>query len=198
VEKTGEPAAVFDSFQLWKEYEGVAMHFNDLIIRLRSQSLGAVGAFAALAAVIARNDTTAELRWGLLTGAFALLMVFWCAVWILDLGYYDRLLAGAVDALVIIESESVGSKFVDRIDLSTKIEARVKSCSVRHKGHRRTFYVVVFLGLLAGFAVSAYQLHTDARKQAHVAALQQTTLALVLPHGINTCIPAVWFPHISA
>jgi len=40
------------------------MHFNDLIIRLRGQSLGAVAAFAAIAAVVAKSDTTTEVRWG--------------------------------------------------------------------------------------------------------------------------------------
>jgi len=69
--------AVFDRMTLWKEYENVAMHFNDLIIRLRSQSLGAVAAFATLAGVITKNDTGPQLRWGLLTGAFGLLAVFW-------------------------------------------------------------------------------------------------------------------------
>jgi len=42
-------------FDLWKEYERVAMHFNDLIIRLRSQSLGGVAAFATLAGVVANQ-----------------------------------------------------------------------------------------------------------------------------------------------
>src|SRR6266705_4175567 len=117
--EANKPNAGFDRFQVWREYEGVAMHFNDLIIRLRSQSLGGVAAAATLAAVVARNDTTAELRWGLLTGAFALLCIFWVAVWILDMGYYNRLLVGAVDALLTLESESQGSATVDRIVLST-------------------------------------------------------------------------------
>ena len=37
-------------FKLWKSYEEVAMHFNDLIIRLRIQSIGGL---AALATVLA-------------------------------------------------------------------------------------------------------------------------------------------------
>lgn len=61
--EANKPNAGFDRFQVWREYEGVTMHFNDLIIRLRSQSLGGVAAVATLAAVVARNDTTAELRW---------------------------------------------------------------------------------------------------------------------------------------
>jgi hypothetical protein len=154
-------SAVFDRFQVWREYERVAMHFNDLIIRLRSQSLGGVAAVATLAAVVARNDTTAELRWGLLAGAFFFLCMFWVAVWCLDIGYYNRLLSGAVDALLTIEAESQSSGSVDRIVLSTKIEERVKSGGGVNKGHRNTFYVIVFIALLLGLAVAVCNLRTD-------------------------------------
>jgi len=149
VEEPHTLSPVFDRFKLWQEYEKVAMHFNDLIIRLRTQSLGAVAAFATIAAVVSKSDTMAELRWGLLTGTFALLIVFWVAVWVLDLGYYDRLLTGAVDALLDIEKKSQDSKFVDRIDLSTKIEESVTSGGSGNKAFRHTFYVLVFLALLA-------------------------------------------------
>ena len=73
MEEPGKAGQVFDRLQLRKEYEGVAMHFNDLIIKLRGQSLGGVAAVATLAAVVAQSDTVAEVRWELLTGAFALL-----------------------------------------------------------------------------------------------------------------------------
>jgi hypothetical protein len=162
-----KPNGAFDLFKLWKEYEGVAMHFNDLIIRLRSQSLGGVAAVATLAAVVARNDTTTELRWGLLAGAFFLLCMFWVAVWFLDMGYYNRLLSGAVDALLTIESESKNSMLVDRIELSTKIDERVKSGVVGNNGHRNTFYVIVFIALLLGLAVSVCNLRADIGKQAY-------------------------------
>jgi hypothetical protein len=106
------------------------MHFNDLIIKLRGQSLGAVAAFATLAAVVAKSDTASEVRWGLLAGPFSFLCVFWVALWALDLGCYNRPLADAVDALITIEKESPSSMLVDRIELSTKIEDRVKSGGV--------------------------------------------------------------------
>jgi hypothetical protein len=149
VGETEKQSAVYDRFKLWKEYEGVAMHFNDLIIRLRSQSLGAVAAFATLAAVVARNDTTSELRWGFLTAAFLLLSVFWVAIWVLDMRYYNRLLAGAVVALRTIEKGSKDSKSIDQIELSTKIEESVKSGGGGN-GSRHAFYVLVLTALLAG------------------------------------------------
>jgi hypothetical protein len=151
-----ERNSVFSRFELWKEYEQVTMHFNDLIIKLRSQSLGAVAAFATLAGVVAKSDTKPEVRWGLLTGAFGLLSVFWVAVLALDLGYYNRLLAGAVDTLLTIESKSLGSEKVDRIELSTKIEERVATGGVGNNRYRIVFYVLVLAALLAGCAISAY------------------------------------------
>ncbi len=174
-----KPGDVFNRFELWKEYEGVAMHFNDLIIRLRSQSLGAVAAFATLAAVVTKSDTTGELRWGLLTGAFALLSVFWIAVWFLDLGYYNRLLAGAVDALLVIEKDSPGSMSVDRIELSTKIEKHIESGNgggfIKNLS-RIIFYALVLFALLAGLAVSVYELRSiTAGKQMHAADMRPTT-----------------------
>lgn len=37
-----------DLFNVWKEYEGIAMHFNELIIRLRTHALGGVAAISAI------------------------------------------------------------------------------------------------------------------------------------------------------
>jgi hypothetical protein len=160
----------YDLFDLWKEYERIAMHFNDLIIKLRSQSLGAVAAFATLVAVITKNETAPELRWGFLTGTFALLSVFWIAVWMLDMCYYNRLLAGAVDAILKIESESKLSSTVSEIDLSTRIEARVKSGSVGNNNFRQAFYALVLAALLVSLGISVHYLRGSANSgQAHAA-----------------------------
>ena len=85
----------FDTFEVWKEYQKIAMHFNDLLMRLHSQSLAAVAAFAALAGVILRTDVDPTLRWDALVGVFGVLLLFWIAIWILDFAYYNRLLIGA-------------------------------------------------------------------------------------------------------
>jgi hypothetical protein len=163
----------FNRYLLWKEYEQIAMHFNGLIIKLRSQSLGGVAVFATLTAVVARGDTTARVRWGLLTGAFALLSFFWVAVWVLDLGYYNRLLAGAVKALLDIEKESCDSALVNKINLSTTInqyltgnleqtanteQSRI-SLGLAHNHYTVAFYAIVFMGLLVAFIVSLARLY---------------------------------------
>lgn len=150
-------------FALWSEYERVAMHFNDLIIRLRTQSLGGVAAVATVATVLSRGDITHEVRWGTLTATFFLLSLFWVAVWVLDFGYYNRLLLGAVDALIELEKQSANGTHARKIDLSTRIEAAVlRGKSGRTDPARRTwarwlFYGIVLTGLLTSLWVSIHQ-----------------------------------------
>lgn len=165
--KDTENDETFNRYLLWKEYENIAMHFNSLIIKLRSQSLGGVAVFATIAGVVAKGDTTATVRWGLLTGAFALLSVFWLAVWVLDFCYYNRLLAGAVQALIDIERGSVCSPRVKEITYSLTINEfliskrkRKEESKPQNEALQPTkprgalyFYIIVFLGLLGALTV---------------------------------------------
>ena len=151
-------------FSVWKEYEGVAMHFNDLLIRLRTQALGGVAALAALAAVMVRGDLTASLRWSVLACAFILLILFWVAVWILDLRYYNRLLHGAVKALLEIEELSRDNRPLAGLTLSTRIEETAERGIGQGPGENTCFaggrltvwcfYASVCLGLLTGLGIS--------------------------------------------
>lgn len=116
----------FDLFTVWKEYETIAMHFNDLLLKIRTQSLAAVAAFATVAGVLLRGDNiTPQLRWGALSAVFLALCVFWLAIWILDFAYYNRLLLGAVKALTWIEKESKKGNRTSGIYISTLIEQAV-------------------------------------------------------------------------
>jgi hypothetical protein len=109
----------FDLFTVWKEYEAIAMHFNDLILKIRTQSLAAVAAFATIAGVLLKGESIShELRWGTLTAVFIALCVFWLAIWIIDFTYYNRLLLGAVRALTKIEEESKTSTRTSSIYLT--------------------------------------------------------------------------------
>lgn len=140
----GHRATVFD---VWKEYEKVAMHFNDLIMQLRTRSLGGVATLATIAGVVAHGDVGIDMRREMLVVAFALLCAFWVAIWLLDFLYYNPLLLGAVDALVELEHQSQKSEGGDPIMaglvLSTRIEAFARS---RGRGAigRWMFYIIVF------------------------------------------------------
>ena len=159
-----DPLPEFCRYSLWKEYQGVAMHFNDLLLRLRSQSLAAVAAFAAIASAILRNSNESAPLWGALTGVFGLLILFWIAIWVLDLGYYNRLLLGAVQALISIEKDSAGSGTVDKIILSTEIDKMVVMKEADFQSEQKgstwgvwAFYIIVTAALSGGMVVSAWQ-----------------------------------------
>jgi hypothetical protein len=160
----GTGPCCLDLFSVWKEYENVAMHFNDLLIRLRTQALGGVAALAAVAGVIVRGDLAPTLRWSVLACAFLLLILFWAAVWILDMRYYNRLLHGAVKALLEIEEASRENRPAPSLVLSTRIEETAEqgiSLTVAGKpcfgGGRLPiwwFYGSVCFGLLSGLILS--------------------------------------------
>jgi hypothetical protein len=148
---------------VWKEYQTIAMHFNDLLMRLRSQSLAAVAGVAAIAGVVLKADVASAFRWNTLAGVFFLLALFWLAIAVLDFRYYNRLLVGAVDALMTLEEQTKTTNRVDELILSTRVEAVVAEGKrpVRGKlgrvGARWFFYGIVFVVLLGGLAFSIYR-----------------------------------------
>lgn len=149
--QTPKPLAVthagFDLFRVWKEYEALAMHFNDLLMRLRSQSLAAVATFATAASVLLKTDAIGtDFSWGTLATVFGSLFVFWIAIWLLDFFYYNRLLLGAIDALEEIEKESKTASRVFQIELSTRIEKAIKR---PRKRRRRSKGLWLFYGIVA-------------------------------------------------
>jgi hypothetical protein len=136
-----DPDLVLDQ---WHKYEGIAMHFNDLLMRFRTQALGVLATVSALAGLIGKDSATAEAD---LPVFFSVLLIFWVAAWQLDQRYYSRLLEGAVNELEAFESASGGEGQQPRIRLSSAIEnvvgGRDKSrCVVA------TFYIVIAFGLL--------------------------------------------------
>ena len=152
-----------DIFELWKEYEKIAMHFNELLIKLRSQALGVVAAISVLVSVLLKGDASEEFRWELLSGIFFLLILFWVAIWCLDFLYYNRLLLGAVDEILRLEKMSKTYSRIKEIHLSTVIEKAIteglpdtKQITIIHSG-RHLFYIIVLLALLAAFLFSAAQ-----------------------------------------
>lgn len=153
----------FDLFEVWKEYQKIATHFNDILIRIRSQSLAAVATFATIAGVLVKGESiNADLRWGALTAVFGILLIFWLAIWILDFRYYNRLLLGAVNALTEIEEASRSNVKISELILSTRIVASFgKDASWRsdkpwagEKIGRWFFYSLVGIVLATGTVIS--------------------------------------------
>lgn len=169
---------------LWEKYEDIAMHFNDLLIKLRTQALGAVAVLATLIGIFSKSGTDNIVNWGLAAAVFFFLCIFWIAIWIVDVFYYNRLLLGAVDAIITLEEISKTKTHIREIDISTKIERAVagESTTVRAENveryrklafGRRAFYTIVFVALLGGFGFSTWQ-HGLSDKTADVAVKKST------------------------
>src|ERR1700676_1563476 len=106
--------------KLWEKYEDITMHFNELIIKLRSQALAGVAALSTLVGIFAKTDLGHfSYTWEIAGFVFVALAIFWIAIWIMDFSYYNRLLVGAVAALLELEKQSATSKTISQIRLST-------------------------------------------------------------------------------
>ncbi len=154
--------------ELWEKYEDIAMHFNDLIIRLRTQALAGVAALSTLAGLFAKADLGPfSYSWEIAGFVFIALALFWIAIWILDFTYYNKLLVGAVSALIELENRSKASTLTSEITLSTRVEESVRGSlrfaaplttkeKYRIKFGRWAFYVVVLIVLVGGACLSFY------------------------------------------
>jgi len=151
---TGTPAGYSNSFLLavWEKHEKIAMHFNELILKIRIQALGALAAIVTIAGVLAKtlpSQSQPHVPWGLLAVIFFILLLFWAAIWLLDFLYYNRLLQGAVKSLILLEDAiNLGNPI--EFNMSHKIKDAVeKPEQATYKGPW-LFYSIVGLVLLVG------------------------------------------------
>lgn len=151
-----------DVQKLWAKYEDVAMHFNDLLMRLRSQSLAGIAALATIVGVLANSKIESlSVSWFVATMIFFAMALFWTAIWCLDFLYYNRLLRGAVAALAELEAKSrEPGEAISSINMSTLIEAEFKTPLIRKDiGHFKGvlfFYRIVLVAIFGGAGFSLY------------------------------------------
>jgi hypothetical protein len=146
--------------KLWEKYEDITMHFNDLIIKLRTSALAGVAALSTLVGVFAKSDPGHfGITWEIAFCVFLALAAFWVAIWILDFSYYNKLLIGAVAALIELEKISATQKRISQIKLSILVEQSVSSnvpidLTLRQRWNilwgRWAFYLIVLFALFAG------------------------------------------------
>lgn len=151
-------------FTVWEKYEDVAMHFNDLLIKLRIQALAGVTVLAVLASIVSNVKTyNFQGTWVIAAAVFGALLVVWVAIWALDMLYYNRLLIGSVVAIIDLEKQSIDRKYVSKLELSAIIEQSVWNklpapLPLRSRWYLLrgviVFYSLVFLVLVAGFVGS--------------------------------------------
>jgi hypothetical protein len=148
----------------WEKHEKIAMHFNDLILKLRIQALGALAAVVTVGGVLLKSFVPAGAHppWGVVTSVLAVLLAFWIAIWLLDFLYYNRLLMGAVESLLGVENAINSGAKID-FNMSHKIEDAVlgKPPTLRQKGSIKgptLFYSIVTVVLFAGTSYSGAML----------------------------------------
>lgn len=167
-DETASAELELDAQALWSRYEDIAMHFNDLLMRLRSQSLAGIAAAGTLVGLFTKTGI-ADLTNSWLAAAlifFALALV-WVAIWCLDFLYYNRLLTGAVAAIIDIETQSKGGK-VTAIQMSTTIEAEfAKPLNLSRFGGVLWFYMIVLTVLLASWAFCSSMFYHEALNLRH-------------------------------
>lgn len=154
----------WDVFAVWKKHEDIAMHFNDLIMRLRTQAIAGVAALSALVGIFAKEDaSSARDNWEVAAMVFFGLAIFWVAVFFLDIFYYNKLLSGAVAELVRLEKVSATSKTISSIQLSSRIEDVMRGKRRDDRNWNQyicsrigiwIFYAVVFGATLSGGFIS--------------------------------------------
>lgn len=133
------------------------MHFNDLILKIRIQALGALAAVVTVGGVLLKTvSSDPKIPWGLLSFAFLVLLAFWIAIWQLDFLYYNRLLMGAVDSLLELENAINDEKDL-QFNMSHKIEDAVIGKSAIHRQQYTLrgpllFYLIVMAVLLISLA----------------------------------------------
>jgi hypothetical protein len=141
--------------ELWVKYEEIAMHFNDLLIRLRTQALGGVATIVTAAGFLATREGTSHSPdpWGVVAWVSPLLLLAWGTIWIIDARYYSRLLRGAVVALPRLEDLSEGN-----IDFSHRVEevvTRRKNVSFVDLEKQSSWPAHLFYAPVAAFLVVA-------------------------------------------
>jgi len=150
---------------LWEKYEDIAMHFNDLLLRLRSQGLAGIAAISTLVGIFTREGISdIHTDWLVATAMFVALTFFWIAIFCLDVLYYNRLLMGAVAALVKLEDEHKLHS-VSHIHMSTHIDGEF-SHKLCERGLSRFsgvfwFYGIVLAVIVAGAIFSAHMYCTS-------------------------------------
>ncbi len=128
---------MIDKFELWKEYEKIAMHFNSLLIQLRMRALGGVAIIIALISFNARSNTSMIIQLKVYGFSFLILSVIWLAIFLLDFFYYNKLLLGAINSIVNLEG-------MKEPDIKIKFSTDVKDYDEYSDETYKTLWAIIF------------------------------------------------------
>lgn len=135
---------------VWKQVVQVQQHFNDLEMKIRSYGLTLMLGVLSAAAVAIREEARIEV-FGLETSLASLIVlagvIAWVGFYFMDVGWYHRLLKGAVDQGLALEKELAAH--VPGIELATmigKASPLKLGCWTLHSQHKA--HVFYWLGIL--------------------------------------------------
>jgi len=150
----------YNKFQLWLEYEKIAVHFNELLMQLRLRALAGVSLIVSLAGFFSSKGN-GEMNWIVLAFVLFVLVCVWIAIFVIDKFYYQRLLGGAVEAILELEAGTACDPIP--INLSTKIRKRATNGSIDSNSMKAVtvFYVLVGVLLLCLLFFSMNQAGVD-------------------------------------
>ena len=109
-------------YQVWLESEKIAVHFNEMLMQLRLRALAGISLLVTLAGLFS-GETASEVNWGFLSWVLFILLFVWLAIFVIDKFYYQKLLSGAVEAIIEIENSTTDDEVP--LKLSTKIRNKV-------------------------------------------------------------------------
>jgi hypothetical protein len=136
-------------FNLWSKYEDITNQFSTLIIQIRTKALALIATISSVITAFAKN--TDGVNWELLFASFLFLAFFWVSIWILDLGYYNKMLKSSVKALKKLEESAPEIEDVIKPTLSSFIDSEVGGTK-----SVKCFYSVVMAVLTLASVVSAH------------------------------------------
>ncbi|MGJ8650783.1 MAG: hypothetical protein ACSHX4_10525 [Opitutaceae bacterium] len=139
-------------YKYWKDCEDITMHFNDLLARLRLQSLAGIAAIPTLLAFgLGSGGKTVD--WNIMLYAFIAMLIAWISICCLDLLYYNRLLHGAVKEIIRVEQRISQSE----VELSQVIKRAVPA-AFNHSIGPLLFYLLVSIVMVGFIILSAFKI----------------------------------------
>lgn len=155
-------ASLTANFETWKQYEEVAMHFNELLIQFRAQVGGGLATLVTLGGYIAEGkirDARDRSRFLFVTCTSLAFVIALAGC--LDLLYYSKMLAVTVQEIVAVE------KRLPSVHLSTALRSAVGPYGQCFAG---SLYVGAFSALTSVAYVSWARLRAHVRGDAEIKA----------------------------
>ena len=148
------------NFKIWKEYQKIEMHFNDLLIKLRVQILGLIIAVITIGGFVLKLTNTGAIDWKIVFWILIVLCFIWIALFLLDYFYYNKLLIGAVYSTIKLEKSIKNNQNIN-ITLSEDIQKIYENKEVYNK-HLTLwpiiFFYIIVLAVLVVLAGCVYKI----------------------------------------